>query len=266
MRLLLPPSEGKSPGGRGAALEPDRYGNGPLGEHRRRLCALVESVARGDRVDAVTAFQLPPATVDAALTANASVTSARTRTALDRYAGVVYDGLAYPQMTADQRRVAHRSVLIFSGLFGVVGAAERVPDYRVPAGAILPGIGGAGASWRPVLTQVMPERLGRTGLILDLRSTDYASMWRPDAALAVRTVTVRALSPRPDGTLGVVSYSSKHAKGRLAKAIIAHVATGARLTRVEEVAALWTEQEGGAATVTVRAGRTQLDLVTLPTS
>lgn len=75
---------------------------------------------------------------------------------------------------------------------------EPVPLYRVPAKAALPGLGTAGSFWRHALLPVVPELLG-SGLVVDLRSTDYASMWRPDARRAHRVVTVRVLSPAPRG-------------------------------------------------------------------
>ena len=61
-------------------------------------------------------------------------------------------------------------------------AAEfpAVPDYRVPAKATLPGIGVAATFWRPVLGVTVPALLA-PGLVVDLRSSDYAAMWRPRA-------------------------------------------------------------------------------------
>jgi hypothetical protein len=106
-----------------------------------------------------------------------------------------------------------------------------------------------------MLDEAMPQLLGK-GLIVDLRSSDYAAMWRPRGALADRTVTVRVLSPLPAGGVGVVSFPSKFAKGRLAAALARAIADGGRVTSVADVAQLWSAHTGHAAEVTPDGGLT----------
>jgi cytoplasmic iron level regulating protein YaaA (DUF328/UPF0246 family) len=55
------------------------------------------------------------------------------------------------------------------------------------------------------------------GLIVDLRSGVYASMWKPIGAVADRTVAIRVLQERPDGSRSVVSHFNKATKGRLVR-------------------------------------------------
>lgn len=234
MYLLLPPSEAKTPGGRGRPLSA-RADDGPLAAHRARAIDALVRLARGDRAAAATALALPPAVVDEALAADAAVLDSPTMPALRRYAGVVYLGLDLASLTPAERRFAARRTLVFSGLFGVVRGDEQVPDYRVPAKAVLPGLGVAGTFWRPVLTDILPGMVHRD-LVVDLRSSDYAAMWRPDGA--VRRVGVRVLSPVRTG-YGVVSYNSKLAKGRLAAALVRREVAGQRVRSVEDVLAAW---------------------------
>ncbi|SHG71742.1 hypothetical protein SAMN05443575_2618 [Jatrophihabitans endophyticus] len=236
MHLLLPPSEAKTSGGRGRPLRA-RPGDGPLADARAAsLTALAELVA-GAREDAARALVLPDGVAADALAANAAVRDSPTTPALRRYAGVVYDGLAYSASSAAEQRVAGRAAWVFSGLFGVVRGDEAVPDYRVPAKAVLPGLGVAGTYWRPVLDVVVPGLL-RRGLVVDLRSSDYAAMWRPRGELAARTVAVRVVSPTPRGP-AVVSYTSKFGKGRLAAELVRRVAAGERVTTGADVVAAW---------------------------
>ncbi len=261
MRILLPPSEGKRTGGTGPPLAEVGFGPAPLRAQRRRLAAAVERVAAGNRARAVGAFVLPPAVADAALAANAVLTRSPTRAALDRYAGVVYDGLDVSTLTAAQRAVADATILVFSGLFGVLSGADAIPDYRVPASTVLPRIGAVGPSWRSVLTRVLPATLGHEP-VLDLRSTDYASMWRPGAAARPGVIDVRILSRRPGGSLGVISHFSKHAKGRLTRAVVERISAGETVADAAAVAKIWREVGFGAATVDTAGGRTRLELVT----
>jgi cytoplasmic iron level regulating protein YaaA (DUF328/UPF0246 family) len=243
VHLLLPPSEGKTAGGRGRPLRRQPGGDDPLSRSRRDAIAALLALISGDAGDAAEALLLPAGVAADALATNAAVLDSPTTPALRRYAGVVYDGLGFAALAPAEQRVAVRSTWIFSGLFGVVRGGEAVPNYRVPAKAVLPGIGLASTFWRRTLTDTLTFAL-RRGVIIDLRSTDYAAMWRPGRAMADRVVAVRVLSPVPRGGHAVISYNSKFAKGRLAAALIRRFAAGAPVEHADDVAAAWLECGG----------------------
>ncbi len=180
-----------------------------------------------------------------------------TTAALRRYAGTVYQGLAFDTLTPAQQRIAGRATHVFSGLFGVLRGDEPVPDYRVPAKATLPGLGVAATFWRARLDAVLRDTL-RRGLVVDLRSGDYAAMWRADEAVRDRVVRVRVLSPVPRGGHGVISFASKLAKGRLAAALVRAQDAGHEPRNGDDVVAAWLACGG----VDARAVRTGLDLYT----
>ncbi len=237
MHLLLPPSETKNAGGRGRPLS-GRAPHPTLAAARADVLAALAELLDGDRATAARALALPPKTVDSALDADRAVVTSRTTPALTRYAGTVYDGLDYAGLAPAAQRYAERCVLVFSGLFGVVRGNESIPDYRVPAKAVLPGIGTVGTFWRRALDDILPGMV-RRGLVVDLRSTDYSAMWRPPRDLADRVITVRVLSPLPQGGLGVVSYASKLGKGRLAAELISRAAGGDVAGSPDDVAQAW---------------------------
>jgi uncharacterized protein len=238
VHVLLPPSEAKTTGGRGRPMRQRPPADDRLAAARRRTLAALLDLANGDPATAARALLLPAGVATDALRADAEVLDAPTTPALRRYAGVLYDGLGHSTMTPDETRVANRSVLIFSGLFGVVRGDEPVPNYRVPGKAVLPGLGVAATFWRPVLAEVLATTL-RRGLIVDLRSGDYAAMWRPAPDLARRVVGVRVLSPSPRGGHAVISYNSKFAKGALARELVRREAGGRPVGTVDDVAAAW---------------------------
>ena len=128
----------------------------------------------------------------------------------------------------------------------------------MPAKAVLPGLGIAGTYWRPVLTETMPS-IVRRGLVVDLRSSDYAALWRPDRTHADRVTTVRVLSPAPRGGHAVISYNSKFAKGRLAAELVRRRAAGEPVDAVDDVVAAWLRWDGAAGAERTASG---LDLYT----
>ncbi len=269
MRILLPPSEAKNPGGRGLPLA-RRQRRQPIEDSREQaLRALEELLAGAGGRDAASSLLLPDSVAEAALADNRRVRTSPTMPALDRYAGIVYDGLFLQPLSDAARAVADREVLIFSGLFGVLRGGDPVPNYRVPAKAWLPGLGVASTFWRPRLEALMPDLLDR-GPVLDLRSGDYAAMWQPTGqqgragtrGAAPPLIEVKVLSPRPDGTLGVISFASKLAKGRLTAALLERRAAGLPVREVADLAEAW-RAAGGSDLVEHRTARgSALDLIT----
>jgi cytoplasmic iron level regulating protein YaaA (DUF328/UPF0246 family) len=151
---------------------------------------------------------------------NAALSTARTARADAVYSGVLYEALDLASLDQAARRRATRWLAITSSLFGLVAPGDRIPSYRLPGATSLPGLGPVAAHWRAVLDPVVRERAG-TGLVVDLRSTTYASFWRPAPDLAPRVATVRVLH-ETDGRRSVVSHFNKATKGRLVRALLEH--------------------------------------------
>ncbi|WP_260611012.1 peroxide stress protein YaaA [Streptomyces sp. WAC06614] len=153
---------------------------------------------------------------------NAALRTAPARPAGEIYTGVLYDALGLADLPAAARAAAARSLLVFSGLWGAVRITDAIPSYRCSMGVKLPGLGALGAHWRGPMATVLPEAAG-DGLVLDLRSSAYASAWKPKGATAGRTATVRVLHAQiVDGVekRSVVSHFNKATKGRLVRDLL----------------------------------------------
>ncbi|MFI6348737.1 peroxide stress protein YaaA [Streptomyces sp. NPDC050560] len=240
MLVLLPPSEGKAPAGRGAPLRPGELSLPGLTAAREAvldelvaLCA--EDAAANDKALQVLGLSEGQR---GEIEKNARLRTAGTRPAGELYTGVLYEALGLATLDTAARRRAARSLLVFSGLWGAVRPGDRIPPYRCPMGVRLPGAGALAAYWRPHLAEALPEAAGG-GLVLDLRSAAYAAAWKPAGDVAGRTATVRVLHARMvDGVerRSVVSHFNKATKGRLARALL--IAGAAPRTPSALVAAL----------------------------
>lgn len=91
MLLLLPPSEGKAPGGRGAPLDLARLSHPALTAVRERLVAARGTAARTDPDGLQAALGCPAGEV----ANDAALTTSRTMPALRRYTGVVDEALSH---------------------------------------------------------------------------------------------------------------------------------------------------------------------------
>ncbi|MCF6521826.1 peroxide stress protein YaaA [Streptomyces sp. JJ36] len=221
MLVLLPPSEGKATAESGPSLDLGALSLPELAPERERVLDELVSLCSGDEEKAREVLGLGER-LRGEVARNAALRSAPARPAGEVYTGVLYDALDLASLSAAAGERAARSLLVFSGLWGVVGVRDRIPAYRCPGGVRLPGLGPLGGYWREPLSGVLP-RAAAGGLVLDLRSSAYAAMWRPAGELAGRTATVRVLHARTvDGVerRSVVSHFNKATKGRLVRALL----------------------------------------------
>lgn len=216
MLVLLPPSEGKAVGSRGAPLDLDRLSFPELSGTRGAVIdALVAASARQDALDLLHA---PKGAADR-VAANTELWSAPTLKAGDLYTGVLYDALDLGSLDPAAKRRAGRWLVVISALFGALRPGDRVPSYRLSMGVDLPGVGPLARTWRAPLADALPAAAGR-GVVVDLRSSTYAAAWKPDGGLAERTVAVHVVRDGPGGRTAV-SHMAKHTRGLVARELLA---------------------------------------------
>ena len=225
MFILLPPSEGKSVPADAEPVNLRSLVLPQLAPVRELLVRSLSRLSSGTPARALAALGLSEGQTDE-LVRNQTLASAPAAAAADVYRGVLYEALDLPGLRVDEPeayRRAQESVLVFSGLWGVVRPEDRIPYYRCSASAKLPRLGPVSARWRKALSGPLTELVGER-LVVDLRSTGYSGMWRPAGlAAAARTVTIRVVHERIVGgepKRSVVSHWNKATKGRLVRGVL----------------------------------------------
>jgi hypothetical protein len=213
--VLLPPSEGKTAARRGRPLDLDALSFPELTPAREIVLDHLVRLAVSDPERLRAALGVSVRQMDE-VARDAVLLSAPTAAAGRVYSGVLYDALDLASLDAPAKRRAQRSIVVSSALFGALRLGDRIPAYRLSGDTVLPGLGGLPALWRDPLAAAMTRAAGR-GLLVDLRSGAYASLWRPTGDVAARTVAVRVLQELPDGSRAVVSHFNKATKGRLVR-------------------------------------------------
>jgi uncharacterized protein len=185
--VLLPPSEGKAPGGDGP---PWRPGTGLL------------PALDGARADVLAVI-------------GGGVAAEPTMRAVERYTGVLYRELDWTSLPAPARRLGSRTVLIASGLWGMTGPNDPIPPYRLKMSDRRAPLGRLATWWRPRLTAALADHLaGR--LVWDLLPAEHAAAWAPAGVPYARRVTVRFV----DRGGRTVSHWNKLLKGALVRHLL----------------------------------------------
>jgi cytoplasmic iron level regulating protein YaaA (DUF328/UPF0246 family) len=242
--LLLPPSETKRDGGAPDAgrLDFASLGFPQLTPQRRAAVAALKRLSRS--VGASMNSLKLGATQRHEVDRNRAVTASPVMPALDRYTGVLFDGLDAATLTAGQRAFAHDHVVVHSALFGLVRPEDAIPAYRLSHDSSLPGL-----SLRRLWRGPISSALGNIdGLVIDLRSESYVALG-PATGQHVRVVSENA-----SGRRLALSHFNKKAKGEFVRAIVRSGIDHGSLDSLLE----WTSAEGIRLEVT---GHGQLDLV-----
>ncbi len=205
MRIVLPPSETKQPGGDHPPLDLSTLSNLETTPLREALRAELAQLS-ADTPAAIKALKLG-ANGEKFLAGNLTLTTQPTMPAITRYTGVLYDALDYDTLSDHDKTRAGEVVWVFSALFGPLRAHDLIPTYRLSADSRLPG-GKLAARW-----------------------SDYAEViWAGDFTLDLRSEAYRALAPLPPGSGVFVRVVSDGATGRVAVGH-ANKATKGRLVR-----------------------------------
>lgn len=212
MLILVPPSEGKTAPATGAPLELDALSHPGLAPVRTAVLEALEALSSGDEEHALAELHLGPRSRED-LQANRALRTAPAAPASAVYTGVLFDRLGLGTLPPAARRRAEDHVLIVSALWGVLRPSDRIPAYRCPAGARLPGMRSARRTWAEPLRDALPD----DELVVDLRSGPYRELWRGPADAP--TVLVGVVRERA-GKRTVVSHDAKATRGEIARALL----------------------------------------------
>ena len=212
MAILLPPSEGKAEGGKTPGWKPGAGTFGKaLGAQRAEVVAALIKAKGGDaKLLGVNGKHLTRAQES-----NRALVGAPTLPAHARYTGVVWEHLSPSTLSATTRTRAADSLVVVSGLLGLVGFADAVPDYRLKMGASLAPLGKLSTWWRPPLSDALNEWAeGR--FVIDLLPGEHRAAWIPSADEFAGLVSVSFVEKSGK----VAGHDAKAVKGMLARYLL----------------------------------------------
>ncbi|UDY35668.1 YaaA family protein [Dermatobacter hominis] len=213
--ILIPPSEGKAPGGGGPPWTPGTMAV-DLDHRRERVMAALRSAMRRNAAERGRLLGVKGEALAAATEANRSIATSPTMPAAERFTGVLYDALSLSTLAADARARADGSLLVLSGVFGLVAPSDPIPDHKLKMSVSIGRLGKLSTWWRDAVSAELAERAaGRT--VWNLLPNEHAAA----VALAgVAQTTVTFLEPGRDGQLVAVAHWNKLLKGSLVRHLL----------------------------------------------
>lgn len=224
--ILLPPAEGKQPGGNPFAPDMFDYRSSTtfnffneLNPKRRELIDHLHGVVEEQGEEELEQlFGVKGGTLEEAVEAILDIYNAPLISALDRYSpGVMYEAMDFPGLpTGAQRRLLEHGV-IFSGLFGLLRPDDLIPNYRLRMDADVPGVGKAYAYWKPLVSPLLNQSLkGR--FVWNLLPGVHRRAW-DDEHTYEQMVEVKFYR-EVDGERKAVTHGVKQLRGQLVNFIV----------------------------------------------
>jgi len=207
MLVVLPPSETKVSGGRsGTQLDLSSLKTPELTPLREELLDSLAGLCE-DQEAALQALKLGPKGAFE-VERNRAVRTSPVLPALERYTGVLYDALGVSDWSSQQWDYAAGHVGVFSALFGLIGATDLLPAYRLSYDSKL-DVGRLPAVFEPYREAVWGSV---SEFVVDLRSGGYRSL----APLTQGSgVFISLVKPGPVGGRKALGHHNKPVKGRL---------------------------------------------------
>lgn len=207
MKILLAPAETKNEGGENKYLDKAHFIFPQLFEQRMEVLSRYETLLKQSSLEALSSwFGLKK--MQEVEKYSCSVKNKPTMKAIERYNGVAFDAIEYKNLCKKEQAYIDTHVILFSNLFGPIGAADMIPDYKYKQGAKLPDFT-LEKFFMENFTQALDQYLGDE--VLDLRAGYYEKFYKVTQA---NVITLKFIK---DGK--VVSHWAKHYRGAVVNAL-----------------------------------------------
>lgn len=218
LAILLPPSEGKAPGGGKPAW---KTSSGLFGRQLSAARTLITDALVDLEGGTESILGVGGAHLRRAREVNSSLIGSATLPAWQRYTGVVWDHIDPETLSPAAMDRARESIVVFSGLLGLVGFDDPIPDYKLKIGAALdlpaqtsrPTRQKLAAFWQPRLSPVLDRWLaGRT--VIDLLPLEHRRAWSPSTDSKILRISFIDRQGRS------VGHDAKAAKGKFVRHLL----------------------------------------------
>jgi cytoplasmic iron level regulating protein YaaA (DUF328/UPF0246 family) len=212
--VLLPPSQGKAPGGRRPSAR-STFESALASPRREVREALGAFVARATPAQLEATFGARGPLLERALEGTREILagSAAALPAWRRYQGVVWTHLAPDTLTPSQRR----RILVPSGLYGLLAGDDHIGDYRLRMNARLDPLPSLARFWRSEVTAALLTHAAPATVVSFLPQEHTASVDMVRLAQSRSVIDVQFVTADQARAVG---HDAKAVKGDLARAVL----------------------------------------------
>ncbi len=192
--ILIPPSEGKTPGGNGRSLK----------KASSHIKPMIDALSHVKDSEWGKILGVKGKALEAAVEANTNILTSPTMAAIERYSGVVYKAIDHTSLDQASRKVFDQSVRIVSAVFGLVKPQDMIPDYKLKIDKL-----GADKYWKSLNAKTLKDVF-----VIDLLPKAHQKAVEYDNGVVVEFFHLR------DGRKISAGHQGKHIKGRFIRWLV----------------------------------------------
>jgi len=155
----------------------------------------------------------------------------------------MYDAIDYQPLGSRAREAFDRTVVIMSGLFGMIRPNDMIPSYILKMGGRLISDNTCAAVWRPLISKAL-GRTDENSVIWDLLPIEHSAAWDSSVVPHRTRFTVKFLARGENGRFKTISHWSKALKGALVRHLILNISEAGSLQPSLGLVAGFSHQEG----------------------
>lgn len=165
MKILIPPSEGKSKiKSTGPLFSDTKY---RFEKEVRQIVRLLELI---DNEDLKSIYGTSQQKAELFHRQNEDIFKSHCAPAIERYTGVVYEHLNWESLSEKSQQYMEKHVLIFSGLFGMTTPLTLIPNYKLKMNVL-----SLQYHWNHTITEILKKE----DFIFDLLPQVYRKAYSP---------------------------------------------------------------------------------------
>ena len=221
MFILIPPSEGKNPTDDEQKFSLDNISFSSLNTKRSKLIDyLCENDLSIENYSSI--FNISSRNYEKINAINSNIKYSRVLSTIDRYTGVLYDYLDYSNLDEIVKFNFNNSVIIFSGLFGLLRPEDKIPNYKLKMGTKLIDNEKLSRYWNDDITRVLKNLLNDQ-IVCNFLPNEFMLAFDNKKITPRHELNFTFLQENKQGELKSVTHWTKALRGSLIRYLLMQV-------------------------------------------
>lgn len=213
--ILLPPSEGKNKGGNIQENFYDHVSFKELNNHRKEIInKLLSSMATMSESKLEKLFDVTGYRVVETVEKNSTIEKAPLMKAIDRYSGVMFKSINYPNLPKNMQKRFDEKILFIDAIFGLLKPTDLIPDYKLKINGKLEDFD-ITRFWTIIISKTL-EKEAKNKLIIDILPQAHRAAINFDQ---LNYVTIEFCETKKDKIISS-GHASKKLKGEIIRYIL----------------------------------------------
>ncbi len=238
MFILIPPSEGKNSSSDNEYFSLDSLSYDFLNKKRSQIIDYLRDNNLSKDIYLKT-IGISNHNYEKISTMNSKIETSQVVSSISRYTGVLYDYLDYPSLDAKAKSLLDESLIIFSGLFGLLRTQDKIPNYKLKIATKL--IGGIKLSkfWKDEITKVLKNVL-ENQIVLNFLPVEFNNAFDSKVIDYKYELTFSFKQENNNGELKSITHWSKALRGSLIRYLLNNVTDFSSIDEVISISKLFT--------------------------